>query len=129
MREAIIVDTSVWIDFFKGTDTEQVKILVAYIEEDEPIYLCPTIIQEVLQGITNDNQCNKIKDYLLCFNVLNDDGLESAFGAVKIYRKLRKKGISIRKSNDCLIAQYAFKYNLKMLHKDRDFDMIIEHYK
>ena len=129
MREPVIVDTSVWIDFFNGADTEQVKTLVTYIQEDEPLYLCPTIIQEVLQGITNDNQCKKIKDYLMCFNVLNDDSLESAFGAVKIYRKLRKKGISIRKSNDCLIAQYAFKYNLKMIHKDRDFDMIIEHYK
>lgn len=129
MREPVLVDTSVWIDFFNGADTDQVTTLVTYIQEDEPLYLCPTIIQEVLQGITNDNQYKKIKDYLLCFNVLNDDSLESAFEAVKIYRKLRKKGISIRKSNDCLIAQYAFKYNLGMLHKDRDFDMILEHYK
>lgn len=129
MREPVLVDTSVWIDFFNGTETEQVKTLVSYLQEDEPLYLCPTIIQEILQGITNDNQCKKIKDYLMCFNVLNDDSLESAFGAVKIYRELRKKGITIRKSNDCLIAQYAFKYNLQMLHSDRDFDMILEHYK
>ncbi len=129
MIEPLLVDTSVWIDFFNGTDTEQVTKLVTYIQDDEPLYLCPVIIQEVLQGITDDNQCKKIKDYLMCFNVLNDDSLESALGAVKIYRELRKKGISIRKSNDCLIAQYAFKYNLKILHKDRDFDMIIKYYK
>ena len=129
MREPVLVDTSVWIDFLNGSETEQVATLVAYIQEDEPVYLCPTIIQEVLQGISNDNQYKKIKDHLMCFNVLNDDSLESAFGAVEIYRALRKKGISIRKSNDCMIAQYAFKYNLGILHKDRDFDMIIEHYK
>jgi len=129
MKEPILVDTSVWIDFFKDTDTTQVNTLVEYIENDETIYLCPTIIQEILQGITNDNQYKRIKDYLMCFGVLNDDGLESALGAVKIYRSLRKKGISIRKSNDCLIAQYAFKYSLKILHRDRDFDMIINHYK
>jgi predicted nucleic acid-binding protein len=129
MIDPLLVDTSVWIDFFNGTDTGQVTKLVTYIQDDEPLYLCPTIIQEVLQGIADGNQCKKIKDYLMCFNVLNDDSLESALGAVKIYRKLRKKGISIRKSNDCLIAQYAFKYNLKILHKDRDFDMIIKYYK
>ena len=129
MRGPILVDTSVWIDFFKGTETVQVKILVEYLENDDSIYICPTIIREILQGITNDNQYKKIKDYLLCFGVLNDDSLESALGAVKIYRYLRKKGISIRKSNDCLIAQYAFKYSLKILHSDRDFDMIVDNYK
>ncbi len=126
MKESIIVDTSVWIDFFKGEDTEQVKTLVAYIQADEPLFLCPTIIQEVLQGVVNDNQYKKIKDYLLCFNVLNDDSLETALEAAKIYRSLRKKGITIRKSNDCLIAQYALKYNLIILHKDRDFDMMLK---
>ena len=129
MKDPVIVDTSIWIDFFKGIETEQVKTLEIYIEEDEPVYICPTILQEVLQGIKNDSQFKKIKEYLLCLDVLNDDGVEAAFGAVKIYRDLRKKGISIRKSNDCLIAFYAFKYNLKILHKDRDFDMMIKHYK
>jgi len=128
MKEPVLVDTSVWIDFFKGSDTSQVNMLTEYIETDETIYLCPTIIQEILQGITNDNQYKKIKDYLMCFGVLNDDSLESALGAVKIYRALRKKGISIRKSNDCLIAHYAIKYALKIIHKDRDFDMILNHY-
>jgi predicted nucleic acid-binding protein len=60
---------------------------------------------------------------------LNNNGLEVAFGAVEIYRELIKKGISIRKSKDCLVAQYGLKYNLKILHKDRDFDRITEHYK
>jgi predicted nucleic acid-binding protein len=54
--------------------------------------------------------------------------LESALGAVKIYRQLRSKGITIRKSNDGLIAHYAFKYSLNILHKDRDFDLIKNHY-
>ena len=129
MREPIIVDTSVWIDFFNGGESEQVKILVEYIQEDEPIYLCPTIIQEVLQGIRNDNKYRKVRDNILCFNILNDDSLEMALGAANIYRKLRKKGVTIRKSNDCLIAKYAYKYNLKTLHKDRDFDLIVQHYR
>jgi predicted nucleic acid-binding protein len=129
MRKPIIVDTSVWIDFFNGIESEQVNILVTYIKEDEPIYLCPTIIQEVLQGIRSDNKYKEVRDNILCFNILNDDSLEMSLGAAKIFRKLRKKGITIRKSNDCLIAEYAYKYNLNILHKDRDFDLIIKHYK
>ena len=126
MNKPKLVDTSVWIEFFNGTETEQVKTLVRYIQEDELIYLCPTIIKEILQGIGNEYQFRKVKDYIMCFNVLNDDSLESAIGAANIYRKLRKKGITIRKSNDYIIANYAHKYNLKILHKDRDFDLIIE---
>ena len=128
MKEPILVDTSVWIDFFNGNESLQVLTLVSYLENDDPIFICPTILQEVLQGITSDTQYKKIKEYLLCFNILNDDSIQSALGAVKLYRTLRKKGISIRKSNDCLIAQFALKYSLKILHRDRDFDMILEHY-
>jgi predicted nucleic acid-binding protein len=94
MREPFLVETSVWIDFFNGADTEQVTTLVTYIQEDEPLYLCQTILQEVLQVIANDNQYKKIKEYLMCFNVLNDDSIKSAFGTVEIYRNPRKKGIS-----------------------------------
>ncbi|MDN5210953.1 PIN domain-containing protein [Fulvivirgaceae bacterium BMA12] len=129
MKEAILVDTSVWINFFKGIESPQVRTLTEYIQKDYPIYICPTIIQEILQGIGNDKQYRSIKDHLLAFNILNDDALAVALASVEIYRSLRKKGISIRKSNDCLIARYAFKYSLKILHQDRDFDMIQANYK
>ena len=125
----IIADTSVWIHFFKGNNTNQVKILSEYIENDYPVYLCPTIIQEILQGVVKDKQYKEIKDYLLAFTILNDDGVEMAIAAAELYRSLRKKGITIRKSNDCLIAQYAFKNSLTILHQDRDFDIIKAHYK
>lgn len=128
MKEPIIIDTSVWIDFFNGIENTQVHTLSDYLENDDPIFTCPTILQEILQGISSNKQYVEIKEYLLCLNILNDDGLETALGAVKIYRTLRKKGISIRKSNDCIIAQYAFKYSLSILHKDRDFDLIIKNY-
>ena len=126
MTEPLIIDTSVWIDFFKGTENAQVKTLIEYIENDDPVFICPRILQEILQGIKNDKQFKEIKEYLLCLNILNDDAIETALGGVKIYRKLRKKGISIRKSNDCIIAYYAYKYSLKILHKDRDFDLILD---
>jgi predicted nucleic acid-binding protein len=128
MSDPILIDTSVWIDFFNGIESDNTKIFSDYLENDLPIYICPVIIQEILQGIKSDKEYKQVKDYLFALNVLNDDAIESALGAVKIYRKLRQKGISIRKSNDCLIACYAMKYSLKILHKDRDFDNILKYY-
>ena len=128
MNDPILIDTSVWIDFFNGVNSDNVKIFVDYLENDYPIFICPIIIQEILQGIKSEKEYGQIKDYLFALNVLNDDAIEAAFGAVKIYRKIREKGITIRKSNDCLIAYYAIKYSLKILHKDRDFDNILKYY-
>jgi predicted nucleic acid-binding protein len=128
MKGPLLADTSVWINFFKGNESKEVTILTKYIENDGPIFLCPTIVQEILQGINNDKQFREIKKYLLAFNILNDDGLEMAISAANLYRSLRKKGITIRKSNDCLIAQYAINHSLHVLHQDRDFDLIIENY-
>lgn len=122
----VIVDTSVWIDFFKGNETDQVGLLTEYIKKDHTVYLCPVILQELLQGIPKNKQFQQIRDYLLAFKILNDDPIEMAISAAELYRSLRKKGITIRKSNDCLIAQYAIKHSLKVLHRDRDFDLIFK---
>jgi predicted nucleic acid-binding protein len=129
MNEPLLIDTSVWIDFFSGVDSDNVNVFNYYLENDFPIFICPVIIQEILQGIKSEKEYKQVKEYLFALNVLNDDAIEAALGAVKIYRKLREKGITIRKSNDCLIAYYAIKYSLKILHRDRDFDNIIKYYK
>jgi len=126
MNEPIIADTSVWINFFKGVESREVSVLTTYIQSDKRVFLCPTIIQEVLQGIPSDKQFKEIKDYLLAFDILNDDGIDLAVSAANLYRSMRKKGVTIRKSNDCLIAQYAIRHSLKILHQDRDFDLILD---
>lgn len=129
MNEPLLIDTSVWIDFFNGVDSENVNVFNYYLENDFQIFICPVIIQEILQGIKSEKEYRQVKEYLFALNVLNDDSIEAALGAVKIYRKLREKGITIRRSNDCLIAYYAIKYSLKILHRDRDFDNIIKYYR
>ena len=125
MSDPLLIDTSVWIDFFKGVDNENVNIFTDYIENNYPVFTCPVIIQEILQGIKSDKEYARIKDNLFALNVLNDDAIEAAIGAAEIYRILRKKGVTVRKSNDCLIAFYALKYSLRILHNDRDFDKIL----
>jgi len=124
MSKDLLFDTSVWIDFFNDIDSEQTVLLSNYLENDLPMYVCPVIIQEVLQGIGNEKDYKTIKESFLALIILNEDPLEAAIGAADIYRKLRKRGLTIRKSNDCLIAWYAIKNLLEIVHNDRDFDVI-----
>ena len=119
----ILVDTSVWIDFFNEKATSpKSEILQRSIKNNDVIYICPTIYQEILQGIRDDNTFEDIKNILQDFNMLKFNIMELTNLAIEIYRKLRKEGITIRKSNDCLIAAYAILGDLYLLHKDRDFE-------
>ena len=119
----VLVDTSAWIGFFNGnTVSPTSEILQKLIEDNDAIYLCPPIYQKLLQGIGNDNTFENIKNILQDFNMLHFNIMDVTDMAIEIYRKLRKSGITIRKSNDCLIASYALLGNLYLLHKDRNFD-------
>ena len=121
----VLVDTSVWIDFFnEKTTSPKSEILQRSINNNDVIYICPTIYQEILQGIRDDNTFEDIKTILQDFNMLKFNVMELTNLAIEIYRKLRKSGITIRKSNDCLIAAYAILGDLYLLHKDRDFEEI-----
>jgi hypothetical protein len=124
MIKGYIFDTSVWIDFFKGIKSDQTGLLVYLLENDLPVYYCPVILQEVLQGIKKDSELEEVKEVFTVLNRLVEDPYQSAMGAAEIYRNLRKKGITIRKGNDCLIAWYANNNNLEIVHRDRDFDLI-----
>jgi predicted nucleic acid-binding protein len=126
MSEGLLFDTSVWINFFLGKNCKEVEILTTYLKEDIPVYTCPVIIQEILQGIKSDYQFKKVKESLMVLPRLVEDPVEAALGAAELYRKLRQKGITIRKSNDCLIAWHALKNSIEVVHCDRDFDLIFE---
>jgi len=91
------------------------------------IATCPVIVQEVLQGVSDDKQFKVIADYFNNFIQLVEDQYELAYSAAKLYRDLRKKGVTIRKPNDCLIATYAIKNNIILLNDDRDFREIAKH--
>ncbi len=121
----MLFDTSVWIHFLKGKNTESASLLQTSIRELLPVYICPPIYQEILQGIRDEQQYANIKDKLISLNFIH---LDSYFEeAAKIYRSLKKKGITIRKPNDCLIAYYAIHFKVQLVHNDRDFDNIALH--
>jgi len=121
----IIVDTSVWIDSFNPKiETHEKYELVKLIQNNNPIYLCPVIYQEILQGIKEDKIFERIKFILQQYRMIDIDLLYITNHAIDLYRHLRKKGITIRKSIDCLIASYAITTNMYLLHNDSDFTQI-----
>jgi predicted nucleic acid-binding protein len=123
----ILVDTSVWIDFFSGRDQPHVAVLEQSILDDEDLALCGIILTEILQGIADDATHRRVRRYLGPLILLPMP--ERVFvRAADIYRKLRKTGITIRKSNDCIIAATALEHHCQLLHNDKDFSPIADHY-
>jgi predicted nucleic acid-binding protein len=123
----ILVDTSVWIDFFAGRDLPNVAKLEQSILDNEDLALSGIILTEILQGIPDDTTYRRVRLYLGALIMLPMP--ESVFvRAADIYRKLRKQGITIRKTNDCIIAATALEHRCQLLHNDKDFRPIAEHY-
>ncbi|MCY7351553.1 MAG: PIN domain-containing protein [Cytophagaceae bacterium] len=125
--EPVLFDTTVWIDYLKGVVRPQTDLLNQYITHDEPVFVCPTVVQEILQGIRSDEQFQQVRQSLLGFPCLLIPGLDAALAAAELYRDLRKKGITIRKANDCLIAAYALHFDMAVCHNDSDFSMLALH--
>jgi hypothetical protein len=123
----ILVDTSVWIDFFAGRDLPHVATLEQFIIDNQDLALCGIILTEILQGIADDATHRRVRRYLGPLIMLPMP--EAVFvQAADIYRQLRKQGITIRKTNNCIIAAAALDHDCQLLHNDKDFVPIAEHY-
>ncbi|MCP3870681.1 MAG: PIN domain nuclease [Gammaproteobacteria bacterium] len=116
----ILVDTSVWIDFFAGRDLSHVATLEQLILDNEDLALCGIILTEILQGISHDTTYRHVRRDLSPLIMLPMPSTVFV-RAADIYRKLRKQGITIRKSNDCIIAATALEHHCQLLHNDKDF--------
>lgn len=125
--DQLLVDSSVWINFLSGYETKA-SLFLKHKTSEFLLATCPIILQEVLQGIADDKTFRKVSLELqqLVFLQMPDE-YELAFQAAGLYRSLRKKGITIRKANDCLIACYAIDNHVALLTEDRDFNYIAKH--
>ena len=123
----ILVDTSVWIDYFRAKNAPHVTALEALIQQEADIAICGIILTEILQGISNNKEHQITKRYLqplIMFEFTQNTWLQAA----EIYRKIRKRGFTIRKTNDCIIAATALEYDSCLLHNDKDFTVIQQYY-
>lgn len=116
----ILVDTSIWIEFLKGTLHPK--------PQPDDLLLCVTcgpVIQEVLQGLREGRASDRFRSSFLALPALSDPlGQELYLEAADIFQHGRRRGITVRSSTDCLIAAIAIKNKVPVWHRDRDFTMI-----
>jgi len=122
----ILVDSSVWIDYFRGTMTPQVEKLDSLLGA-EPIVTGDLILTEVLQGFVSDRDFNQARKLMTSLVVVDMVGQDMAVQAAKNFRALRALGITMRKTIDTVIATRCIESGLPLLYSDRDFDPFIKH--
>jgi predicted nucleic acid-binding protein len=116
-----IVDSSVWIDYFAGKLNPQTDLLHAALGQ-QAIALGDIILCEVLQGYRHPKDFYAARQALLRFPIYTIGGIEIALKSAENYRALRRQGITVRKTVDCLLATFVIERGFTLLHSDRDFD-------
>ncbi|MGP7795868.1 type II toxin-antitoxin system VapC family toxin [Sphingomonas sp. CLY1604] len=122
----ILVDTSVWLDFFVDAPTRQVAVLAEKIDLGEVI-VGDLVLMEMLQGCRSDTQAHEIQRITTAFDHIEISDRYMAVEAARNYRHLRGLGITIRKTIDTLIATRCILDRLPLLYSDRDFDPFVQH--
>ena len=121
----ILVDSSVLIPYLRGDDTPAVERLVRIIEQKLPFGICFQVYLEVLQGAVGERDFERLREYLGSQSIYALAGdFDSYTQAARMYFELRRKGMTVGSSADCLIALTAIENGLYLLHDDADFDRI-----
>ncbi|MDH3472942.1 MAG: PIN domain nuclease [Rhodospirillales bacterium] len=119
----ILVDSSVWVDYFNGVSTRETDLLDGYLGT-EPLLTGDLILTEVLQGFRSDRDFRRAKRALETLTFEPMVGREIAVASAQNYRKLRASGVTVRKTIDVIIATFCIKGGHRLLHSDRDFTLM-----
>lgn len=117
----VIIDTTVWVDYFRGLKNAETDWLDVEAGRRR-LGLTDLILCEVLQGVRDDAGLKRVQRELLKFEVFETGGKELAIAAAWNFRALRRRGHTVRKTIDCLIATFCLRDGHSLLHRDRDFD-------
>ena len=123
----ILVDSSVWIDFFNGVPTRQVETLKSLFER-QSVLVGDLVLSEVLQGFRRDEVYAVARDLMLRFPILELGGKANALSAAERYRHLRRVGVTVRSTIDALIASKCIDLGYQLLADDRDFEPFARHF-
>lgn len=122
----IVVDSSVWIDYFNGAATEQTELLHTLLGR-ELVVIGDLILTEVLQGFRSDRDFKKARQLLDTLTLKEMLGKRLAVKSAQNYRKLRGKGVTAKKTIDVIIATFCIENKLPLLHSDKDFEPMVKH--
>ena len=117
----LLIDSSVWIDYFNGVPTAETDYLNHSLGQRE-IVVGDLILVEVLQGFRKQEDFDAALDILMKFQLVEMVGIEAALSSAENFRHLRSRGAFVRKTIDALIATFCIAEGLELLHSDRDFD-------
>jgi len=122
----VVVDSSVWIDYLNGHLTRETDVLHGLLGERQ-IIIGDLILTEVLQGFRSDRDFRQAKRLLAAFPIVTMVGPKLALRAAEHYRRLRRLGVTVRKTIDVMIGTYCIARRLPLLHADTDFDPMVRH--
>lgn len=122
----ILVDSSVWIDYFRGAATRETDLLDGLLGEDL-LATGDLMLAEVLQGFRSDSEFEQARRLLATLDIVTLGGPEIALQAARNFRALRARGITTRKTIDTIIATRCIVGDYALLYSDRDFDPFVEH--
>ena len=121
-----IVDSNAWADFFNGVERPHVARLDAALRDEEDLAVLPIIVTEVLQGFRTESGFREAEEVLVSLPVIHPT-LGCHIRAARLFRSLRRQGVTIRGAVDCVIAQACLDLEAHLLSPDRDFEQIARH--
>ena len=124
----ILVDTSVWVDYFNGFGSVEADFLTLCVGELRPVVLAGLVLTETLQGVRDAHQAEQARGVLSAFPLAPELTRSDYEGAASIYRTCRAAGTTPRSAIDCLLAQLCLRHDYELLTRDRDFDAIGRHF-
>jgi predicted nucleic acid-binding protein len=122
----VLVDSSVWVDYFNGHPTQETDYLDSLLGT-EPVAIGDLILAEVLQGFRGDSDYEAAKELLGSLTIYDLLGVSLAIKTADNYRALRRRGITVRKTADAIIATFCIERRIPLLYSDRDFDPFVKH--
>ncbi|MDD3558557.1 MAG: PIN domain nuclease [Melioribacteraceae bacterium] len=124
----IFLDSTVLVDYFNDINNWQVEVLDSILGK-ELVVIGDYVLTEVLQGFRSNKEYQEAKTTLLSFPCYDIGGIDNAIKSANNYRSLRKKGITVRKTIDVMIATFCIENDFILLHNDKNFDQFEKHLK
>jgi predicted nucleic acid-binding protein len=123
----LIVDTSIWVEFFRGTGSAAHRAIEARIRAGERIVVPDVVLAEILVGTTDEEAAAKLERTLAQFDLEPTLPIEDARAAARIHRSCRRAGETVRSLIDCYVAAVGVRTGLPVMHRDRDFEVLRRH--
>ena len=121
----VLIDTSAWVDFLNDHPSRESEILAALIAGEEELCTCGVIVAEVFQGLRRDKSRDELERLFRDLLFIAPAGIDTYLRAAEVYRQLRRKGVTVRSTVDCLIAVLAEENSCHILARDRDLEAIV----